>query len=163
VKEFFVILMIISAASPFSRGQSIRQKMSNTGQRQREVRRVEGQWRDALLRRDLKALEKILADEYVSINSKGEIQNKTQELAGLKADVPRFVSFDTDEVEVHVYGDAAITTGRESLSVLYENQEVSGQFRYTRVYVRRQRRWVLAASHTSKEQSKEAPDEGTIP
>lgn len=137
----------------------MRQKMDNTAQRQRGVRRVDGQWRDALLRRDLKALEKILADEYVSTNSKGEVQNKARELAGLKAAVLRFVSFDTDEVKVHVYGDSAIVTGRESLSIFYEGREVGGQFRYTRVYIRRQRRWLLAASHTSKEESKEAFDE----
>lgn len=149
MKKVLIILIIAIAVSPPAAGNTMSAVRVIASKDEKLVRRQERRWVDALRHRNFKLLEEIMADDYVGTSSKGEVQNKSQSLTQLRADTPDFISFDTDQVEFHLYGDVAIVAGRERLAVLYENQEVSGQFFYTRVYVRRHRHWLLAVSHTS--------------
>jgi len=150
MKKVFIILILIIAATEIVARQTIHRETNVTEKNKREVMKVEHRWNRAFLRRDIKTLTHILAGDYVGTTNKGEVQSKTEELIALKAAAPNFVSFGTDGVEVHVYEDVAIVTGRMRLTVLYEEQEVSGEFLYTRVYVERHRHWRLVVSHTNK-------------
>ena len=150
LKIFVQLILTIGGASLWLGAQNSIQGADRTRKVESEVLKVERQWNNAFLHRDVRKLSRIMAKDYEATTSKGEVHDRAQELKDLKAATLRFVSFDTDEVVVRVYGSVAIVTGREHFSVLYEGQEVSGQFRYTRVYVERQRRWRLVASHTSK-------------
>lgn len=148
-KVIIMIMLLVAPASAAS-GQTGRRKVDAAGDNFRAVMKIERRWNNAFVRHDLRRLGSIMAADYVGTGSHGEVNDKAQELATFKSTSPRFVSFGNKGVEVHVYGDVAVVTGRESLTVLYEGQEVSGEFRYTRVYVERRRRWRLVASHTSK-------------
>jgi ketosteroid isomerase-like protein len=151
MRNLFLILILFLAASTLSAaGQTLHREASVTGKDKREVMKLERRWDRAFLRRDIKTLSHLMADDYVGTSSKGEVENKAQTLMSIKATAPHFVSFDNDEVEARFYGDIAIVTGRLKMTVLYESQEVSGQFRYTRVYVERRKHWLLIVSHTNK-------------
>jgi ketosteroid isomerase-like protein len=55
----------------------------------------------------------------------------------------------TDEINVRVYGETAIATGRATLKSRYANQDLSGQYRFTRVYFK-QETWKIVAYQATR-------------
>jgi ketosteroid isomerase-like protein len=49
-----------------------------------------------------------------------------------------------------VYGDAAIITGITTVKSHSDGKPFEGDFQYTDTWVRRDGRWLLAASHASR-------------
>lgn len=55
---------------------------------------------------------------------------------------------------VHVYGDAAVVTGKASLrNAKYKGKDISGDYLFTDTWVRKGGRWQVVASHDSKVQT----------
>jgi ketosteroid isomerase-like protein len=54
-----------------------------------------------------------------------------------------------DEVSVRVFGDAAVATGRTRATGSYRGTSASVVLRFTDVFVRRDKRWQIVASHAS--------------
>lgn len=150
MKRVFIILIIFATSTALATGQTVDQETAASVKNKRDVMKVERRWHSAFQKRNIRVLRGILANDFVGTTSAGDVQNKKEELADLKATAPKFVSFNDHEVEVQVYGDLGIVTGRESLTVLYEGLEVSGEFLYTRIYVERRGHWQLVVLHTSK-------------
>jgi ketosteroid isomerase-like protein len=60
-------------------------------------------------------------------------------------------SVSADELKVRVFGNAAVVTGRDTLKgAQYKGKDLSGQYRFTDVFVQRDGRWQAVASHSSK-------------
>ena len=57
----------------------------------------------------------------------------------------KFTEMKFDEQRVRVYGETAIVTGRATTVGQSPQGKIRGQFRYTRVYVRRDGQWKLVA------------------
>jgi ketosteroid isomerase-like protein len=58
-------------------------------------------------------------------------------------------SFENTDIDVRVYGDAAVVVARGIVGGRYNGQDASGQFRYTRVWAQRGGRWYAVAAHSS--------------
>ena len=54
----------------------------------------------------------------------------------------------TDEIKVKIYDKVAVVTGRAMLKSRYENQDLSGQYRFTRVYFKRVAWQIVACQAT---------------
>lgn len=68
-------------------------------------------WRDALLRQDKAALERLLADDLIYIHAGGKTQNKAEYITAVTSGPSRYEWFKKSDVKVRVYGDLAILTG----------------------------------------------------
>jgi ketosteroid isomerase-like protein len=55
-----------------------------------------------------------------------------------------------DDFTVHIYGDTAIAAGVSDSKVEYKGKPSGGALRFTRVYVKRDGRWVMVASHATR-------------
>ncbi len=112
--------------------------------------KLESKWVKAVMRQDTKMLDRILADDYIGTSSSGERRNKSQTITALKSSTTVFVSFEPYDFDLHISEhDVCFVTGRVRLKVLYQQREISSEFRFTKVYVRRQKRWQVVALHTS--------------
>jgi len=145
----FVIAAFVLAFSSPAPGRPARQKGGDTGKALVQVMKLEGRWVRAVMRRDVKALGRILADDYVGTGSDGEVHDKAQTLAELRSAPVGFKSFTQDGFDVRFDGDTATVTGRATVTVLVEDEAVSSLFSYTRVYVRRKGRWQVTSSRTT--------------
>jgi ketosteroid isomerase-like protein len=101
-----------------------------------EIDQLELTWRDAILHRNAAVMESLLADDYISITANGTLQSKDQTLANLRSGVVRFASIDFSDRKVRFYGQTALVTSRAEVSGSTPEGDISGSFRYTRVYVR---------------------------
>jgi uncharacterized protein (TIGR02246 family) len=116
---------------------------------EREVRQLESDLREAWLRGDTATLQRLLADDWKIIHTNGREQTKAQFIEAIKSGRIKFKSMEFDEVEVRVYGDAAVVTARSTNRVEFRGQESSGQVRFTRVYVRRREEWRVVTEQAS--------------
>ena len=64
----------------------------------------------------------------------------------------RFTGVDISDFTVRVYGDTAIAAGKSESKVTINGQPQGGSLRFTRVYVRRDGRWLMIATHATRRQ-----------
>jgi ketosteroid isomerase-like protein len=112
--------------------------------------RLESEGREATLKNDIEANDRLLADNWVNINADGSITTKAKLIEFLKAGSFKIMSIDNDEVMVRVYGDAAVVTGRSTTKRAGQSDEiVTRQVRFTRVYAKQQGRWQVVSAHST--------------
>ncbi len=121
---------------------------ATTSSEEAAVRAVLRDWMDALARNDVAAVERIVADDYI-ITAGAKLMNKTEDLAVLKLGVVKFLSAETSDVNVRVFGNTAIVTGAGRYVMNWRGRRVELRNRFTDVYVKRGGRWQPVASHTT--------------
>jgi hypothetical protein len=72
---------------------------------------VENHWVDALVKSDLPALDAIFAETYVDTDEHSHRSDKHDVLSVLKSGDLKLDSIKLSDMQVHVYGDAAVVTG----------------------------------------------------
>ena len=111
------------------------------------VKQIEIEWGEAFERRDMAALDRLMADEYVVTDPLGNVRSKAESLAAIESNVVHFESTTSDNVNVHINGDTAIVTGRSSFRGRYKGWSMAGKYQYTDVLVRREGDWRAVSSH----------------
>jgi ketosteroid isomerase-like protein len=130
IPHLAIAMVVLSTAY----GQSADQQQNSNSER--EVRQAIEKYKTALLKRDVAALEKIWADDYVFVNAAGDVLTKEQRLANIKSGATALDSISEDEnMTVRVYQNSAVTTSRVTIKGQYSGQPVSGQYRSTVVWV----------------------------
>lgn len=114
------------------------------------IRRLETERSQAIARGDFATLERIYADDFSLVSTSGTVRNKAQFIADHKSGALKTESQTFADVKVRVYGDAAIVTGLMTQKGRDKGQDISGQIRYTRVYVKRNGQWQFVAGHNSR-------------
>jgi hypothetical protein len=109
---------------------------------EKEIRQLEKDLIAAVLRRDEDFLKQILADELTFITPFGDLFGKERMTHFDEKLVNQ--SIETDEIKVNVFDKTAVVTGRATIKSRYENQDLSGQYRFTRVYLKRDA-WQIVA------------------
>jgi ketosteroid isomerase-like protein len=116
---------------------------------EQELIKLENEWNNAWVKRDVEAYARILADDYINTNSYGDLTTKAQSITRLKA-YNNTVSLQSHDFRVHVYGDAAVITHRLTYKNQIEGREISGQDQITDVWIQLGGRWQCVASHSSQ-------------
>jgi len=101
-----------------------------------EIDQLEDTWRDAIIHRNSSAMDSLLADDYIAITANGTLQSKDQTLAILRAGTLRFASIEFSDRKVRFYGQTALVTSRAEVSGTTPEGDITGSYRYTRVYVK---------------------------
>jgi ketosteroid isomerase-like protein len=118
---------------------------------EQELIKLENDWNDAMVKRDMAALNRIVTDDWTTIDpDDGTIMTKAQSLADLKSGEDVYTSAVGDEWKVRVYGDAAVVLSRETVKEQYKGKDVSGQYRFTDTWIKKAGRWQCVASAGTK-------------
>jgi ketosteroid isomerase-like protein len=102
---------------------------------------MERQWREAWVAGDAAALDRIQAGDYIAIPNIGTTSTKAEVMADVRRGVFHYSRMEHSEQSVRVYGTTAVVVGRTTNEGRRGEREVSGDFRYTRIYVKRNGRW----------------------
>jgi ketosteroid isomerase-like protein len=118
---------------------------------EQELIKLENDWNNAMVKRDVAALSRIVTDDWTTIDpDDGTIMTKAQSLADLKSGEDVYTSAVGDEWKVRVYGDAAVVLSRETVKEQYKGKDVSGQYRFTDTWIKKAGRWQCVASAGTK-------------
>ena len=113
------------------------------------------QWNDAYPARDIMALEKVIADDWICIDGSGNVLGKNDLLERVRLS-PGFLQDHTfDETELKMLEGTAIVTGR--LSGIQNDEEGSTKLiqRFMRIFAKRDDEWQAVATQvTVVEQTK---------
>lgn len=123
-----------------------------------EVLSQEKAWADGALRHDTEAVRKILADDLVITYPDGNTGTKESELSGIESQAVTMDGWDISDTKVTVLSaDAAVITGRGIVRNGKSKDpatkrviDISGQYRFTDVYAKRNGQWMAVASQSTK-------------
>lgn len=116
-----------------------------------QIEKLENAWNAAVLHGNIAAMDGLLADDYMAITPSGILQSKEQALASLKSGTLHFKSLDIADRKIRLYGTTALVTSRAEVKATGPEGDMSGSYRYTRVYVRDSRGvWRIVSFEASK-------------
>jgi len=101
-----------------------------------QIEDLEAQFAKAQLAGDAAAMDKLLSDDYLGINSNGEVSTKTQQLDHIRMRRLVVTSAKTLDSKIKVAGQIAIVTSLVELEGTLDGAVLRGNYRYTRVYQR---------------------------
>ena len=113
------------------------------------IRKLDNERIQAQIHADVAALERIYADDFIGVGPSGTVRTKPQVISDFTSGGLKFQSITTDEVQVRVYGNTAVETGRSIMIGQDKNKVVPRDNRFTRVWVKLDGRWQLVANHYS--------------
>jgi ketosteroid isomerase-like protein len=114
-----------------------------------EIKNLEEARNQAVLHGDVAALDRMTADDYTFITLRGELRTKADILQGFRSGSFHYESRQISDLEVRVYGNTAVVTGRSIQKGMENGKDYSGDYRFTRVYVKQSGRWITVALQTT--------------
>jgi len=143
----FLVFILVASGTGLYAGMPRVQKHES----RHEIDQLEEEWRDAVLKGNTAAMDTLLDDDYMAITASGTLQSKEQTLANLRAGTLHLNSLDVSDRKVRFYGTTALVTSRAEVSGTNANGNISGSFRYTRVYVRDEHgHWKIVSFEASR-------------
>src|SRR6267142_760881 len=118
-----------------------------TGDPANQFREMEKSLAAAYMRGDREFVDDLLTDDWTSTDYQGRVWTKANVLALFGPNGPTFTKVQIDVDRVRLLGDVAVVTGRSLSAGQFEGRDVSVTQRYTDIYVRRDGRWQVVASH----------------
>jgi ketosteroid isomerase-like protein len=120
-------------------------------QSRHEIDQLEDAWRNAILKSNTAVMDRLLADDYLAITALGLVQTKAQTLANLKAGRIHMASLNVSDRKVRFYGRTAVVTSLAVVQATTPDGDISGNYRYMRVYVRDSAgNWKIVSFEASK-------------
>jgi ketosteroid isomerase-like protein len=110
---------------------------------------LENQWVGALVKSDAATLDSIFADTYVDTDEHSHRTDKQGVLSVLKSGELKLDSIKLSDMQVYVYGDAAVVTGSSSQDGNFKGQSLASKIIFTDTFVRQNGKWRAVASHRS--------------
>lgn len=114
-----------------------------------ELRRLNQQWVDATVRNDAQTISQLMAPDYVSVSSNGQVLQRPDILRAIADGRAKALVNKAFDYQIRVYGDVGVVMHNTSFMGSLPGQKVSGEYRSTDLYVRRAGRWQLTGSHTT--------------
>lgn len=125
-------------ASHFS--QNLEPEGENTEQ---AVIRMERELSAATGKKDVSALNRILADDFSGIESSGSVFDKAQTINDIASGVENVQSGTPENLKVKIYGDTAVATGRLSVSSKKNEGDYNLKMLFTDIWTKQNGQWQI--------------------
>ena len=149
MRRTLVIAALVLTAVPIALGRQQSARREQRGSVEQAIRQVDNERIQAQIHADAAALDRIYADDFIGVGPSGTVRTKPQVISDFTSGNLKFQSITTDDVQVRVYGNTAVETGRSTMNGQDKGKAVPRDNRFTRVWVKQQGRWRLVANHYS--------------
>ena len=105
----------------------------------------EKQWAEAVASGDSTVVQKILADDFIGVDTKGFQYNKEHEVHSTPEGPKYFESNHLNNIKIRFYGNMAVAQGDE-IWVRYSGQPLTGRFVWTDTWLLRNGKWQIVAA-----------------
>ena len=140
---FCCVLLALAAL-----GQSVAQKSKDDSQQTKLVV-MEHLWNEAQVSRDARALDAMIASDFVNTEYDGEVSDKAKFLADIRDPHFNLASLTIQDLKVSMYADSAVVVGVYHTKGTYQSKSYEHFGRFTDTWVFIEGRWQCVASHTS--------------
>jgi ketosteroid isomerase-like protein len=142
-------MTIIFAIAVFAASKQVLAQ-SPREQDKQELERLEKVWNEAHEHGDADVLQNLWADDLEVDVPKMPAMTKTEVLAFARSGRMKFLRYATSDLNFRLYGDAAVVTGRLQRTRTLNGQELSDDWRFTKVYTRHAQTWQVVSFHASE-------------
>jgi ketosteroid isomerase-like protein len=118
---------------------------NKSGDIEERLKKMEEARAQAAMKADTAAIDQSTTDDYAMITPAGEVEDKATVLNSFKSGDRKIESIQLEDTKVRVYGNTAVVTGTSNVKGTNKGQDISGKYRYTRVYVKQGGKWKAAA------------------
>jgi ketosteroid isomerase-like protein len=116
----------------------------------KELEHLETVWNEAHERGNSNALEALWADDLEVVVPQMPVMTKADVLRFARSGRMKFLHYETSDLRVRVYGNAAVVTGRLQRTRSLNGNEISDDWRFTKIYVRQSGKWRVVSFHASE-------------
>lgn len=119
------------------------------------IKKMENDRIQAGVHKDIGAIAAVTAEDYINIDFDGRLRNKTATLERIRSNEIQLQSNTLDEIEVRIYGNIAVVTGRATPKGTLNGKDFGTPIRYSRVYLKKDRGWqvvLFQQTRVAKEQ-----------
>jgi ketosteroid isomerase-like protein len=147
---FALLAFAFLTASPALLAAEAETKPAPDAATQDELKRLETTWNNAHVAGDAAALDALWADELIVTVPKMPVFNKTRSLAIWRSGKMKFKKYETSDLAIRTFGETAIVTGALVRERSFMGKDIHEDWRFTKVYVRRDGKWRVVAWHASE-------------
>ena len=122
----------------------------NTSEAEQELLKVEHEFAEAIVRNDLKGIERLVADDWIIIDPDGDVVDRARFLEVIKSGALTHELMESDNLRVRVYGNSAVVTAITRTKGRFMTQDFSTQERATDVFVKHGVRWRCVLTHLTR-------------
>jgi ketosteroid isomerase-like protein len=98
---------------------------------------------------DIKMLEEHAAPHMMVIDPLGRVHNRKEYFEHMGQGNFKISELNETDIKARIYGDTGVVTGLLTLKAMAGNRDLSGDYRWTRVYVKEGGEWkVVTEQHT---------------
>lgn len=101
---------------------------------------------DSLLKGDSAPFKTAMADSFVFIAPDGSMQQRAEWLTDLETGNLKLTSSVYDNMVVRLYGDAAVVTYGSTDAGKYKDEDISGKYLWTDVFVKQRGQWRIVST-----------------
>jgi ketosteroid isomerase-like protein len=131
----FIPVLVLTVA-PLGVGQNQSASGSHRTSVEETIRKQDNERIQAQIHADATALDRIYAADFIGVGPSGTVRTKPQVISDFTSGDLKFQSITTEDVEVRVYGNTAVETGRSTMIGQDKGQTVPRDTRFTRVWVK---------------------------
>jgi ketosteroid isomerase-like protein len=125
-------------------------RASNAASVEDEIKKHEQDWARAVVKEGAASVDHYEADDIITTDPTGRVTNKAEDTTDLSSGDYKIQSEELSDLTVHVYGDVAVAAATNSMKGTYKGQDLSGKYRFTDTWVKRNRKWQVVASQYTK-------------
>jgi hypothetical protein len=114
-----------------------------------EIARLEHVWNQAQLQGDAETLDQLASDSLLLTLPGMRVLTKAESLSVVRSGRMKFDRYETSDVYIQMFDDAAVVTGRLQRTRVVEGASVDDDWRFTKVYLRQDGKWQIVAFHAS--------------
>lgn len=144
---FAIFLMLVSALFAFGQIGSATNNMSSDKE---ELLQINREMLEALARLDFKAAAELTTADYFETDERGEVLSREIAFKEYKAEPGEKFGFEIGDVKTRIFGDTAVMSYLLKSSYQYKTHKHDWQYQITDFLVRRDGKWLFAATHYSR-------------
>jgi hypothetical protein len=111
---------------------------------------LEERWVAAIVAGDTATIGSLLADTFVGTSPNAHYFTRDMAVGDLASGAYTVTSMELDEASANVYGNTAVAFTSQDEVSRYLDEDTSGHYHYTNVWVRLDGNWQVVASHGSR-------------
>ncbi len=139
MKKLFIAMAFMMLFGSLAYGQK---KMTV----EQTIMKMEQEMTDAIIKGDMSVYDKYSVDNAAFTDPSGGLMNKAQTMAQLKSGNLKLESSKIDGMKVQTFGNTAIVTYKTVDKGMFKGRDISGQYRWTDVFVKMGGKWKMVAS-----------------
>ena len=155
MRRVIFIAVLVFTVAPMGEGQTPSASDSHQTSVEEVIRKLDNERIQAQIHADATGLDRIYAADFIGVGPSGRVRTKPQVISDFTSGDLKFQSITTDDVQVRVYGNTAVETGRSVMNGQDKGQTVPRDTRFTRVWVKQEGRWQLVANHYSSQTTRQ--------